>query len=81
MNALFLGVVDEFAGQRVGRGPVGDDDGVLRVAGPLDEEVPGEAALHVGHRGQHHLQRGKNRLRNYLWGTLTKNRTVLNGWP
>ena len=55
------GVVDEVAGQGAGRGAVGQDDGVLGVAAPLDEELAGEARLQVGLAAQHHLGAGHTR--------------------
>ncbi|KAH9391256.1 hypothetical protein TYRP_006855 [Tyrophagus putrescentiae] len=39
-------------GERPGGGPLREDDGVLRVGGHAEEELPREAALEVGLRGE-----------------------------
>ena len=37
--------------------PLGEDDAVLRVGAPLNQQFAGKSGLHVRHAGQHHLRR------------------------
>lgn len=47
IQMLFSRVVDEVSGQCSRRGAVREDDGVLGIFAPLDEQFSGESGLEV----------------------------------
>lgn len=75
---LLTGIVYELSSQCPRGGTTCQDDAVLGVAAPLDEQVSGEATLHVRHTCQDNLQVENRRI--YKHRCQLETRTLLYSW-